>query len=216
MNWPSGIDFGATVDTLQLTLVVTMLSEEAFRNFFTYYKGQPQQVRGVNELWSAIRQQCPELLDPKHHWVGSYREKPPADQIGLITNDWDGIKKAADIAGARWPECVAAQWALESAWGKHTSGKNNFFGIKGSGTSCQTWEDYGSGAVTITAEFKDFDSIQDCICYLVDRWYLDYKGYQGVNRAASREECARLLKSEGYATDPLYPEKLIEIMERQS
>ena len=193
-----------------------MLDEQGFRNFFTYYKGQPQQEAGVGLLWHQLRQLQPELLDPQHFWVQKYREKPPADQIGLITNDWDGIKKAADIAGARWPECVAAQWALESAWGQHTSGKNNFFGIKGSGTSCQTWEDYGSGAVTITAEFKDFDSIQDCICYLVDRWYLDYKGYQGVNRASSREECARLLQAEGYATDPLYPEKLIEIMERQS
>ena len=192
-----------------------MLDEQGFRNFFDYYKGQPQQVKGVNSLYHALRQQCPELLDPSHHWIYDYRHTVP-EIHDEITNDWDGIKIAADRAGSAWPECVAAQWALESAWGQHTSGKNNFFGIKGSGTSCQTWEDYGSGAVTITSEFKDFSSIQECINYLVDRWYLDYKGYKGVNRATSREECARLLKVEGYATDPLYADKLIELMERQS
>lgn len=194
-----------------------MLDEQGFRNFFEFYKGQPQQIEAVGLLWHQLRQQAPELLDPKHFWIATYRQRIPEPSIhDPITNDWDGIKEAAKRAGAVWPECVAAQWALESSWGKHTSGKNNFFGIKGSGTSCQTWEDYGSGPVTITAEFKDFGNIQDCINYLVDRWYLDYKGYQGVNRAGSREECARLLKAEGYATDPLYPEKLIELMERQS
>ena len=35
----------------------------------------------------------------------------------------------ATNAGAKYPQLVAAQWALESAWGEHTSGENNFFGI---------------------------------------------------------------------------------------
>jgi flagellum-specific peptidoglycan hydrolase FlgJ len=46
----------------------------------------------------------------------------------------------------------------------------------------------------------------------VTQWYKDYKGYKGVNRARTREECARLLKAEGYATDPVYSQKLIKIM----
>jgi flagellum-specific peptidoglycan hydrolase FlgJ len=44
------------------------------------------------------------------------------------------------------------------------------------------------------------------------QWYKDYKGYKGVNRAKNREECARLLKQEGYATDPVYAQKLIKLM----
>lgn len=129
-----------------------------------------------------------------------------------MDNSWDGIYEAAKIAGAKFPECVAAQWALESARGTVTSGKNNFFGIKGPGTVKTTWEDYGNGPVTIDAEFKDFDTIQDCVTDLVSKWYLDYKGYQGVNRAETRDECAHLLKAEGYATDPQYPVKLINLM----
>ena len=202
---PTGADnalvAGACMGTIRLT------------DFFKYYRGTPKQIEAVEMLALVMPAS---LLQDDSHWVETYRE--PDEQVtgGPITNDWDGIKKAADCAGARWPECVAAQWALESNWGKHTSGTNNFFGIKGEGTSCKTWEDYGSGPVNITASFKDFASIQDCVSYLVDRWYLDFRGYSGVNRATSREDCARLLKAEGYATDPAYPEKLISIMGQMS
>jgi flagellum-specific peptidoglycan hydrolase FlgJ len=66
--------------------------------------------------------------------------------------------------------------------------------------------------VTIKAGFLDFPDLQTCVAYLVDRWYRDYQRYKGVNRAGSPEECARLLVTEGYATDPQYAEKLIRIM----
>jgi flagellum-specific peptidoglycan hydrolase FlgJ len=122
------------------------------------------------------------------------------------------MKACAARAGAKFPEVVAAQWALESARGTILSGKNNFFGIKGAGTVKTTWEDYGNGAVIIQAAFKDFATPYDCVDHLVTQWYKDYKGYKGVNRARTREECARLLKAEGYATDPVYSQKLIKIM----
>lgn len=132
--------------------------------------------------------------------------------MNTFNNTWEGIKAAAKAAGAKFPEVVAAQWALESAYGTATSGKNNFFGIKGPGTIKTTQEDYGKGLVTIKDSFKNFDTCYDCINYLVTRWYKDYKGYKGVNRAKDREECARLLKKENYATDPNYSEKLIKLM----
>ena len=47
---------------------------------------------------------------------------------------WDGVLAAAKAAGAKFPELVAAQAALESGWFEHTSGRNNYFGIKGKGT----------------------------------------------------------------------------------
>lgn len=126
---------------------------------------------------------------------------------------WALISAAAKNAGAKFPDCVSAQWALESGYGKHTSGKNNFFGIKGTpGTTVSTQEYVNGQFVTIQDTFKDFSSPEECVQYLVDRWYKDYKGYQGVNRADSRDECARLLVAEGYATDPDYASKLIELM----
>ena len=65
------------------------------------------------------------------------------------------------------------------------------------------------------SRFKNYDSIQDCVNDLVTMWYMDYKGYFGVNRAESREECDRLLVAEGYPTDPNYATKLTNIMNDQ-
>lgn len=129
------------------------------------------------------------------------------------TTSWDGVLAAAKTAGAKYPELVAAQWALESGWGKHTSGKNNFFGIKGEGTSQMTTEFINGARVHVEAEFMDFADLGACVSYLVTRWYKDFKGYKGVNNAADRELAAKELVKQGYATDPAYAEKLIKLME---
>ena len=108
------------------------------------------------------------------------------------------------------------QWALESGWGEHTSGKNNFFGLKGSGSTVDTQEFINGKWVTIKAGFIDFPDLYTCVTYLVERWYKDYNKFRGVNRASSRDECAKLLVAERYATDPEYSEKLIRIMKQKA
>lgn len=126
---------------------------------------------------------------------------------------WQKFYDLGKAAGAKFPELVAAQAALESGWGEHVSGKNNYFGIKGSpGTIKTTQEWNGSRMVTIEDEFKDFDTPLDSVKHLVSRWYEDYRGYRGVNRASTAQEAAMLLKEEGYATDPVYSELLINLM----
>lgn len=131
--------------------------------------------------------------------------------------NWAAVEAIAIDAGARWPEVVAAQWALESGWGKHTSGKNNFFGIKGTPGTVQETKEFLNGKwVTITDTFKDYPSPEACIEDLIRLWYKDYKGYKGVNRATSWEECCHLLRREGYATDPDYPRKLIRLITENS
>lgn len=134
----------------------------------------------------------------------------------VFSNTWRGVMEAARDAGAKYPELVAAQWALESGWGKSVSGKNNYFGIKGSGTNRLTQEVVDGKTVAITAGFIDFASLGDCVNYLVTRWYKDYKSYKGVNNAASAEAAARELVKQNYATDPQYAEKLIQLMKDQA
>lgn len=187
---------------------MTYLSDAA-----KWYASEPHQ----KAAWDELESQLPKSLIAE--FKAAYRSAPaapvapePVSKPQEMNNSWDGIYAAASAAGAKYPECVAAQWALESAWGQHVSGKNNFFGIKGAGTTTTTWEDYGNGPVTIQASFKDFSTPYDCVDYLITKWYKDYKGYKGVNRASSREDCARLLKVEGYATDPIYADKLIKLM----
>jgi len=143
-------------------------------------------------------------------------EGSPAGAVPTTTNSWEGIRAAAQAAGARYPELVAAQWALESAHGKAPSGRNNYWGLKGSGTSKPTWEVVNGQKVDIVASFLDFDTIGDGVEYLVSRWYRDFKDYKGVNNAASREDAARQLVAQGYATDPAYAKKLIALMDQHS
>jgi len=145
-------------------------------------------------------------------WFMTFRSTQQTQPITTYDNTWAGVKAAAKDAGAKYPEVVAAQWALESGFGKHFSGQWNAFGLKGSGTERETKEFINGKWITIRAGFIDFPDLQTCVSYLVDRWYRDYKNYKGVNRAVSREDCARLLQREGYATDPTYPEKLIRLM----
>lgn len=130
-------------------------------------------------------------------------------------NSWKGVAEIAKKEGAVYPELVAAQWALESGWGKHTSGKNNYFGLKGKGTDCVTQEVVNGNTITITDGFIDFESIEQCVSYLVSRWHLDWNGYKGVNNAASAQEAAQELVKQGYATDPDYADKLIKLIKQQ-
>jgi hypothetical protein len=201
------------------------LGIDQFTAFFRWYKGLPHQDLAIAELWRRIPV---DLLEDNADWIQTWRdpaiEEEPEVPICLVgkenENSWGGVKAAAKKAGAKFPEVVAAQWALESGWGAHTSGDNNFFGIKAAGnesySTCTTWEHYDGKDVEIQARFRDFDSLQECIDDLVAKWYHDYKSYKGVNRAQTVGECCQLLKQEGYATDPHYAAKLMSIINRQA
>ena len=129
---------------------------------------------------------------------------------------WALIASLAQEAGAKCPNLVSAQWALESGWGKHNSGINNPFGIKGKGVSLNTVEWKGGSYVREQAEFKNYPSLEAAVQELVDRWYKDYRGYKGVNNAPNCQEAARELQRQGYATAPNYSERLIQLMNRYS
>jgi hypothetical protein len=148
-------------------------------------------------------------------WFMTFRSTITPPSRVTTTNTWDGVVAAARAAGAKFPDVVAAQWALESGYGKHTSGTNNYFGIKGTdgeGSLVSTTEFVSGMEIKMDARFKNFPSLDACVSYLVDRWYKDYKGYSGVNRAGTPDECAQLLVKEGYATDPLYATKLQRLL----
>jgi uncharacterized FlgJ-related protein len=122
---------------------------------------------------------------------------------------WDNVVAMARSKGAKFPELVAAQWALESNWGRSTSGRNNFFGQKGAGTTRNTWEVVNGRRVNTAASFMDFASPSDSVGFLVQNWY---QGRGGANNAKSVEEAARILRRNGYATDPEYVNKLLRIV----
>lgn len=131
-------------------------------------------------------------------------------------NSWDGVVQAARDAGAKWVQLVAAQWALESGCGKHTSGRHNYFGLKAAGSQGKTHEtrEFVNGEwITISAEFLDFPDLGACVKYLVTRWYKDWDTYEGVDRAPTLEAAAKELVKQNYATDPEYASKLLRLAE---
>lgn len=182
------------------------------RDAAEHHKGLKHQ----NEAWDWLQGELtPEQLNG---FALRYRKNEEQHQTAKesFSNTWEGVLAAAKTAGAKFPECVAAQWALESGWGQHTSGKNNFFGLKGSGSTVDTQEFINGKWITIKAGFIDFPDLYTCVSYLIERWYKDYNKFRGVNRASNRNECARLLVVEKYATDPDYSEKLIRVMDQKA
>lgn len=178
-------------------------------DLFRFYKGLPHQMAAIAELEQAINKVNPHILGRDQSWFKTWSV---AGKQNNFSNSWQGILEAARIAGAKFPELVAAQWALESNYGKLVSGRNNFFGLKGEGSSRKTQEFINGQWITITDSFIDFPDLLSCVMYLVDHWYKDYKSYKGCNNAATRDEAAKWLHKEGYATDPTYPNKLLDII----
>jgi uncharacterized protein YcbK (DUF882 family) len=178
-------------------------------DLFKYYKQLPHQTAALFELEKALLKEAPSILNRDQDWFKTWSQAGKQD---CFDNNWDGVKAAAAKAGAKFPELVAAQWALESSYGKHVSGENNFFGLKGAGSTKSTKEYINGRWIRINDSFIDFPDLETCVFYLVERWYKDFNVYQGANRASSREEAARWLVKEGYATDPAYADKLIKIM----
>lgn len=111
---------------------------------------------------------------------------------------------------------TVAQAALESSWGKRAPSMN-LFGIKadaswrGPVTSQVTHEVVNGETITITARFRAYSdwqgSIDDHAAFLTGnpRYRPAFEFKDGPN-------FARAIAKAGYATDPLYADKLIAIM----
>lgn len=114
-----------------------------------------------------------------------------------------------------------AQAILESGWGKSglTVKANALFGIK-AGTSwkgrvysTKTQECYdGVNFTTVTALFRAYDSWEESVA---DHSALltGAARYKAVVGERDYKTACRAIKAAGYATDPKYPDKLIQIIE---
>ena len=131
-------------------------------------------------------------------------------------NTWDYVVNKAKAAGAKYPELVAAQFMLESGRGESFSGVNNYFNLQttenDNHTLMDTEEWRGDGYTVEPAYFKNFESVDQSINYLVRLWYQDFSGYKGVNNAKTITEAAKQLQNEGYATEPEYAKRLMELI----
>jgi flagellum-specific peptidoglycan hydrolase FlgJ len=116
-----------------------------------------------------------------------------------------------------------AQAIVESNWGKSqlASTANNYFGIKAKGRagtagtiSLPTWEVFGGSDVTIVDAFRAYNSPTESF---IDhgRFFHENRRYaQALRTSSDPREFARQIHAAGYATDPQYANKLINMMDR--
>jgi len=124
-------------------------------------------------------------------------------------------KEVAEDLGVSY-KIVLAQAALESGWGNSVQG-NGLMGIKShgeeGGVDVVTHEVVDGKKVKITDSFRQYDTPEDSI-----RGYAGFlkanSRYRHFLRAGVENEDAQLsaLQSSGYATDPLYSQKLKNII----
>jgi flagellum-specific peptidoglycan hydrolase FlgJ len=124
--------------------------------------------------------------------------------IKTMTPAFENALKARGL-DTKYAKYLVAQSALESNWGKSQSGKFNFGGIKGKGTTRRTREVVNGKSIYINDSFRDFKDINDYANYHVS--LLNNKRYQ----AFSGGDFIDSVVKGGYATDPNYKKALSNV-----
>ena len=147
--------------------------------------------------------------------------------MAITKEQKDFIERVGDLAAADMQKSgvlaslTIAQAILESGWGKSglTVKANALFGIKaganwkGKVYSAQTQECYdGATFTTVTALFRAYDSWADSVA---DHSALltGATRYKAVIGERDYKAACRAIRAAGYATDPNYADKLIQIIE---
>lgn len=108
-----------------------------------------------------------------------------------VPNTYAGIRQAAAEAGARFPDVVAAQWALESGYGRYPAARNNFW-----------------GQTAVGGGFESYGSIREGLQRHVDLWHKPF-----ANAGGSSDDAISRLVAAGYnVEDPQYSTKLARII----
>ena len=141
---------------------------------------------------------------------------PPSEFISLFGPVARDSLKATGVPAS----VTLAQAILETGWGSSSIGDaKNLFGIKGTGpagtTVVHTQECYNGSFVTIKDGFRKYNTWQESIddhASLVSGWIYKpaWDAYQSNHDANA---FARGIHQAGYATDPEYANKLINLMQ---
>jgi flagellar protein FlgJ len=122
---------------------------------------------------------------------------------------------------------ILGQAALESGWGKREirmsdgSTSYNLFGIKATGgwkgkvAEVMTTEYENGVARKVKQPFRAYDSYEHALSDYA-RLITENSRYQHVVTAANEKDAARKIQAAGYATDPRYADKLIDVMSKLS
>lgn len=149
-------------------------------------------------------------------------EGAPDHVVDFVSRMSHAANAAAQQSGVP-ARLILGQAALESGWGKreimHADGRtsHNVFGIKaGAGWTGKvvnvTTTEYVDGAPQkMVQPFRAYNSYDEAFADYA-RLIGNSPRYEGVTQARNEIEAARNIQKAGYATDPAYADKLIQIM----
>ena len=209
-----------------------LIVNEAFEN----YEIDTETYRTLNALhrlhlkkekdqkeWTSSEKN-PQVRKRKFPWLNTDPKALKLNQGGEVENDVSAYLRFyqyAKDAGLQFPEAVAAQASLESGHGKSDLAiyQNNVLGIKpddGSqaSESYDTLEYINGEPVVINDLFRTFDSQEDSFAGYKDK--IDKPRYEKAKGSGTPEDYLMAIDEAGYATDPNYAEKTIDIMNRYS
>jgi mannosyl-glycoprotein endo-beta-N-acetylglucosaminidase len=163
--------------------------------------------------------------DPPAQSVYTENDKAPPPPYTSHDQFVSAVADAArGIATPGAPVSVTvAQAILESGWGQSLLSReaNNYFGIKATGQLgndgavwMPTFEIGQTGAYRVLAAFRAYKSLADSVADH-DRLFRDVGLYRPALQVVDNpDEFARRIAQAGYATDPSYASKLIDVMHR--
>lgn len=167
----------------------------------------------VNKVKNYFIEEFPDNV--KYPPVGKNNQ----DFVDKMRNAYSKVleKKGIDTL---YTDGLVAQAALESAWGKSQSGKNNLGGITVSDkyldkvphTMRKTKEWENGQYVSKIRAFRDFDSLEDYANYHVSLLNSEFKNKYDAFKGDSLNDFINRVVKGGYATDPKYGEKLASVI----
>lgn len=157
-----------------------------------------------------------EILEPFAGWD---------DADSFVADLWPHAEQAAQRLGIS-ASLLVAQSALETGWGQHAMKKPdgsiayNLFGIKanhgwqGQSVNQQTLEFRNGAMQQESAQFRAYDSVAEAMHDYVDFVQSNPRYAEALQHAGSDRHYIENLHRGGYATDPDYVDKIINIMQQ--
>jgi hypothetical protein len=97
---------------------------ERWLQFWRAFRGEPQQVAGVEELRQAIEAANPELLSEDASWVANFHKEQPRSQQQIIPVPYFCQLQMDD--GQGWRDCFSATSAMIAAWAGKVTDENTY------------------------------------------------------------------------------------------
>ncbi len=147
----------------------------------------------------------------------------PSSPEEFIRGVWDHAVDAAKQLGVD-PAVLVAQSALETGWGKRViqsldgSSSFNLFGVKngsswsGKTATVNTLEFRDGVAAKESASFRVYDSVASSFNDYVDLLQSNPRYQYALEKVADSREFVSGLQDAGYATDPGYAQKIMDII----